>query len=78
MLFAWPLEAFEKCRFRGALSLVFQWAVRRLFDLLILPAAKDGRYLGKGEVLVWGKEGFDAWLDAQAEVLEEQACLGYT
>ncbi|MCX6904151.1 MAG: hypothetical protein NTW03_11885 [Verrucomicrobia bacterium] len=47
----------------------FQMPYRKLFDHLVLGAARDGRYKGSGEIVIDRKEGLGPWIKMQSQLL---------
>lgn len=53
-----------------ARTIKFRVPYRDLFDHLVLPAALDGRYKGRGEIVINRKEGLNPWIQIQNQLLK--------
>ena len=56
-----------------ARAVMFQMPYRKLFDHLVLAAARDGRYKGSGEILINRKEGLGPWIKMQRQLLKQRS-----
>ena len=70
-------ERFERWECMGVIRLNglarpvrFQIPYRDLFDHLVLAAALDGRYKGRGEIIINRKDGLIVWLKKQTELVK--------
>jgi hypothetical protein len=54
----------------------FQMPYREIFDHLVLSAALDGRYKGRGEIIINRKEGLNVWLKTQNQLLKAKSSMG--
>lgn len=52
-----------------ARTIRFQMPYREIFDHLVLDAAREGRYLGNGNIIINRKEGINVWLQTQSKLL---------
>ena len=53
-----------------ARTIRFRVPYREIFDHLVLDAARDGRYLGNGNIIINRKEGIILWLQTQNQLLQ--------
>ena len=53
-----------------ARTIRFRVPYREIFDHLVLDAARDGRYLGNGNIKINRKEGIKLWLQTQNQLLQ--------
>jgi hypothetical protein len=56
-----------------ARTIKFQVPYRDLFDHLVLTAALDGRYKGRGEIAINRKDGLTSWLKTQNQMLKTKS-----
>jgi hypothetical protein len=52
-----------------ARTIRFQVPYRDIFDHLVLDVAREGRYLGNGNIIINRKEGITLWLQTQSKLL---------